>query len=296
MTILTPSRDLTEIFNRSLEISAAQALIRIRSQARMLTVENMPFMWPVIGPDVVKAITQAQESSVLSSLWYLEQTIQTTTNLPAVLAGPEAQVGRMGSGAPVSRYVARTPDIVAVRVAGGMDTDLALGMSQRTLTALSTTEPFRLARQVVAQISAESPSFVGWQRIAEPGACSFCLMLASRGGAYRSRESASVGSKALRYHRNCRCRAEPTTSVAQSAKAATKNFPEYKPSRFAALRAPRAKTPERLSSINLQLSQIEERLPQMQSALSNGDASLLGPIEFSLKRADALRAEIAAFN
>lgn len=44
----------------------------------------------------------------------------------------------------------------------------------------------------------------GWARIPEPGACSFCLMLSTRGAVYRSEASASFES-----HDNCRCHVEP---------------------------------------------------------------------------------------
>ena len=58
----------------------------------------------------------------------------------------------------------------------------------------------------------------GYARQPEPGACSFCLMLASRGAVYASAEHASrVGApgvvmrgfakKGDRFHDNCKCRA-----------------------------------------------------------------------------------------
>jgi hypothetical protein len=43
-----------------------------------------------------------------------------------------------------------------------------------------------------------------WARIPEPGACSFCLMLATRGAVYRSEKTAEFKS-----HDNCRCHVEP---------------------------------------------------------------------------------------
>lgn len=43
----------------------------------------------------------------------------------------------------------------------------------------------------------------GWCRVPERGACWFCLMLASRGAVYRSRDTA-LGSRG-RYHAHCRC-------------------------------------------------------------------------------------------
>ena len=44
----------------------------------------------------------------------------------------------------------------------------------------------------------------GWARVPEPGACSFCLMLATRGAVYRSESMADFKS-----HDNCRCHVEP---------------------------------------------------------------------------------------
>jgi len=44
----------------------------------------------------------------------------------------------------------------------------------------------------------------GWARVPEPGACSFCLMLATRGAVYRSERTAS-----FKTHDNCRCHVEP---------------------------------------------------------------------------------------
>jgi hypothetical protein len=44
----------------------------------------------------------------------------------------------------------------------------------------------------------------GWARVPEPGACSFCLMLATRGAVYRSEATADFKS-----HDNCRCHVEP---------------------------------------------------------------------------------------
>lgn len=44
----------------------------------------------------------------------------------------------------------------------------------------------------------------GWARIPEPEACSFCLMLATRGAVYRSEATADFKS-----HDNCRCHVEP---------------------------------------------------------------------------------------
>lgn len=44
----------------------------------------------------------------------------------------------------------------------------------------------------------------GWARHTEPGACSFCLLLGTRGPAYNSKQSAGFEA-----HNNCRCQPEP---------------------------------------------------------------------------------------
>lgn len=44
-----------------------------------------------------------------------------------------------------------------------------------------------------------------WARVAHPGACAFCLMLASRGFAYTRRETAGGGYGGAHYHDHCRC-------------------------------------------------------------------------------------------
>ena len=44
-----------------------------------------------------------------------------------------------------------------------------------------------------------------WARVAHPGACAFCMMLASRGFAYRTRETAGSGYSGAHYHDHCRC-------------------------------------------------------------------------------------------
>lgn len=54
---------------------------------------------------------------------------------------------------------------------------------------------------------------IGWARVPEPGACSFCALLATRGMSYRSEKTASFEA-----HDHCRCHVEPVfTSYEPSA-------------------------------------------------------------------------------
>lgn len=49
------------------------------------------------------------------------------------------------------------------------------------------------------------PKGVGWQRIARPTGCDFCIMLTGRGAVYRSEKSASFAA-----HEHCSCTAIPS--------------------------------------------------------------------------------------
>ena len=45
---------------------------------------------------------------------------------------------------------------------------------------------------------------IGWSRVARPGACKFCVMLAGKGSVYRSESTAIFAA-----HKNCHCAARP---------------------------------------------------------------------------------------
>jgi hypothetical protein len=53
----------------------------------------------------------------------------------------------------------------------------------------------------------KDPKAKGWARVPEPGACPFCLMLATRGAVYRTKATAD-----FRSHDHCKCHVEPLFS------------------------------------------------------------------------------------
>jgi hypothetical protein len=326
MATLAPPRDLTEAYDRSLQLATGQSALRVQRATRGFTAETFAAAWTVAASEVVDAITIGQQAAVAASSWYLAETVRTTTAFAPEIATASNLIGVTGNGMSLARYVARTPDVIAVRVANGMDTDLAVGMAQRALTNLATTEPYRVARAAVAQTAVEDASFVGWRRVPEAGACSFCLTLASRGAAYTSRETAGQTSKALRYHRSCRCRAEAVTSERAAAEAAatTQAYADLERPIFyrtgarsagrpstpdsrtrqrarsdfyerAPLYKPGARTPERLANVQLQIDQLEERIQAMTARRAAGDVSSAPALEWSRARLRELRAELATF-
>lgn len=310
----TPPTDLTTAYETALAASAGRATLQVTRSMRGLSSRDMASAWPEIATAITAAVTLSQRAAQDLSHWYLEASLATVAGTVATLPPSSGIVGTTVTGMSVARYVARTPEVVTVRTANGMKAEEALAMSERTLTSLAASEPHRVARGVIAAVTTESPLYVGWQRVPEANACSFCRLLASRGGAYTSRASASQTSKALRYHRNCRCTAVPvpkTNAAAINAQAAS-NFngqtarisgnatgaaaqrAEF--ARTAPLYRPGALTPERLSSINLEISQVEQRLVQM-SAGDTATASVWSrPRKWNTQRLADLKAERAAFN
>lgn len=61
------------------------------------------------------------------------------------------------------------------------------------------------ARDTTLAAVAEDPEARGWARVPRANACAFCLMLATREGAYRTKESATTSKDGKRYHDACGC-------------------------------------------------------------------------------------------
>lgn len=68
-------------------------------------------------------------------------------------------------------------------------------------------EAERYANESYAAGAGERRTRVRYRRVPSPGACSFCLTLASRGGVYWSKRSATSRRDGQLYHYMCRCRA-----------------------------------------------------------------------------------------
>jgi hypothetical protein len=76
-------------------------------------------------------------------------------------------------------------------------------MAQDALRGASTRMTLMGGRNTIVQASGIDPVATGWERVIEPGACSFCAMLAGRGGVY------SEATVDFRAHDHCHCVARP---------------------------------------------------------------------------------------
>lgn len=209
MKTIAPPSSLVAVRDRALAVATTQSALAVRRHLRTVTADDFNSAWRAIAPHVTEGITLGQAAGIGTTTWFLEESLRTTTGRTLTLAEFGALIGVTATGTPVSRYVNRTPEIVQARVAGGMKAEQAIEMSFRQLVGMATTEPYRLARNVTAEVTITDRSFAGWRRVPEPGACSFCRMLATRGAAYLSKDTAA----GRRYHQRCRCTAEPVMAA-----------------------------------------------------------------------------------
>lgn len=96
---------------------------------------------------------------------------------------------------------------------GGGDVEAA----RRTMVNMTRGSSTRLvlagSRDTVRETIRVSPQVAGYRRVTQPGACDFCVMLASRGGVYKTRGSAGSQEAASAFHDSCRCVVEPLWTV-----------------------------------------------------------------------------------
>ena len=317
MATLSPSRDLTSAFERSLATATAMSARSVGRRLATVSARSIAGDWPMVSKAIARDILAGQESATVLSSWYMQEAVRSTLHVASRAPDLPAMAGRTASGMSIARYVDRTPDIVAARIADGMKPDLALAVSERRLVSLATTEPYRVGRGSVAYASINDANYSGWQRVTEAGACDFCEMLATRGDAYTSKASAESTSKDLAFHANCHCYAEPVLAkdapalraAGEQAWAATEARPTaYRtgtrstgrsrgatsaggPRADATLFLPGSGTAERLASVDLQITQIESRMTEMSARLAAGDASMAKPVEWNTRRLAELRAE-----
>lgn len=104
------------------------------------------------------------------------------------------------SGRPTRVGFDKAPIGVKAAIKRGESVEEALQRSQGVSTTIIGSEAHRAARDMSAfQIIDPASPFTRWRRVPSPGACGFCIILATRGAVYRNPEVARRG------HANCRC-------------------------------------------------------------------------------------------
>lgn len=166
--------------------------------------------WTGLATAGSRAIEAAQSAAVDATAGYLGATLQAAGVADTAVNVAGVQVGRLGSGRDVAGLLATSQRVVAATVAGGSTFPEALASSQARVVGIAVSEPARIGRDGSLATGQADPRFGRFRRIAEPGACDFCRMLATRGAVYLTEESAG---KHGRYHLWCRCHVDLVASA-----------------------------------------------------------------------------------
>ena len=121
---------------------------------------------------------------------------------------PEAPL-RLFGGTPFARWMALAPAGVKRLIGEGMTPAQAVDVSRARAAQQVASGPLQRSRSTtwnrfVADARQQGGVFDRYQRVPSPGACDFCLMLATRTD-YRSTDSALFTAAGDRYHLSCRC-------------------------------------------------------------------------------------------
>lgn len=169
-------------------------LISAAAQRRVRRTMARRRGWAGTIEELAASFLDAQLESIDAAVEYLASLV-----LGPVAVNPAPFLGQLGTQA-LQEFLDVTPDAVNARVAGGMDPDEALERSTTMLVDRVAIEPHIVGRDVVATIANNDPRFVGYARVANPGACDWCKMLAGRGAVY-TENTATKTRDGQPYHR-----------------------------------------------------------------------------------------------
>ena len=137
--------------------------------------------------------TYYDAAGLLAVSWYdeLRDAAQpSTVYAPSVIGDPETDW--------IEREVAK------LRVDTDADFELEVQRLVAETEQLAEKEISRGFRDSVLGNTRSDADAIGWSRVARPGACKFCVMLAGKGAVYRSESTAIFGA-----HKKCHCAARP---------------------------------------------------------------------------------------
>lgn len=168
------------------DLAASVAQTPIEAQAA-----NALAVLPLLAP------TYYDAAGSLAIAWYDElrdESDPATAYTPSIIGDPATDW--------IDREAARLLRELEQQPAPDLQADF-----QRTfdeIVALTEKEIARGFRDSILGNTRIDEDAVGWSRVARPGACKFCSMLADKGAVYRSESTAIFAG-----HKNCNCAAQP---------------------------------------------------------------------------------------
>jgi hypothetical protein len=165
-----------------------------------------------INPLVAARTAQAQEQGLADAAVYADRILLeafASDAIPAVVPA-DALVGTDRYGRDITTMLAQGEVMYSRRVASGVTPEAALAAERSFQSSVVGSAVHDTARRFLTGLADPTsgwthPQVDGWARVAHPGACDFCVMLAGRGFAYTSEETAARAADGSRYHDRCRC-------------------------------------------------------------------------------------------
>ena len=183
-----------------LQLSALSGAARLAVLARFrgIPAVRLDESWHRVSDEVRAAIVAGQTGAIGAVGDYLSGLVGAMVPVDSA-----PWVGRYGQIS-LDEWLAITPRAHAALLASGVTSTEAAVATVTHLASAALSEPHRVGREATAVTAAADGRFVGWARVADPGACPWCRRLATRGAVY-TEASVTRTFGGLRYHRSCRC-------------------------------------------------------------------------------------------
>lgn len=179
-------------------------------------------LWPQVDPTNLAGTLPAfkEQATLLVNRFSLAA---------AALAGQSYMTARRSAGisSPITLPAATVPAAAETQAALGWATDALWSITPTTarpqvdqlvtaatskVDGVSSRLVLNTGRELTVQAVTQDRRAHSWARETRPGCCSFCAMLATRGGVYRSEGTAGrnanerfIGAGDFKFHNNCHC-------------------------------------------------------------------------------------------
>lgn len=166
---------------------------------------QLPSLWPLIDQANL-AETLPQYSLAVTSL------VHRYGQASAALAAAYYDDARKAAGVPGAFHVPLSAPADLEQVSKGLDWATKglwsetpdVETAKQLATASAERYTLNAGRQTIITAANADRKSNGWARTVEPGACYYCLLLATRGAVYRDEQSSDFQA-----HDHCRCHAQP---------------------------------------------------------------------------------------
>ncbi|MER5671152.1 hypothetical protein [Pseudonocardia alni] len=170
-----------------------------------IDLDNIDASWPAILDALIGIIAEAHGQGVEIA----EDEYRTARLAAGILGDPPFAPATFRVDDLREALTINGPIALKVALRRRQSRERAIAVAMSRLVGTSTRLAADGARRTTLNMVAADGRSLGWARIPRPGACAFCMMLSTRGGAYKSRESALQTKDGLSYHAHCGCYPEP---------------------------------------------------------------------------------------